>query len=384
MVQIKSKNVRSFITGDKSDKRECCKVLCFTRKEKDPVSEIYNESFYVDIFKYEETMKLAVEYILNNGFASAIPIMSSNQIDNHETCIKFEINPNSRKIYELFKSTISEIDETKYNKVFVNILYYIEELVSEYFNTNSENDNDDVFYINIKDSVFNAHRCLLFVGDNETGFPIFECCKNTALTKRTDFQLNFGTKATGHVGATYQECPVSFDKYLMTQIPGGGANLVLNSYTVSYLGSIFTPDLFEDYSKFRFALDIEFLPQNKLFYSNEESYNYFNEIITQSKESNDSQMWESIKPKTLACKMNHIKLVVSGTEAKKEDTADILFKLVKTITNINIDAIVQNPIPIDEFKTFVSEHTFYDNVNYVFEADIKDLFKNVVFNIATW
>ena len=383
MIQIKSKIIRSFTTDDKSNKRESCKVLCFTRKGKDDISEIYNESFYVDIFKDEETMKLAVEYILINGFASAIPVTSSDQIDNHETCIKFKINPDTLKIYKMFKSTVSEIDVSKYDKVFVNILNYIEELISDCFNELHENDAD-VFYINIKDSVFNAHRCLLFVGDSENGFPIFECCKNTALTKRTDFQLNFGTKATGYVGATYQECPVSFDKYLMTQIPGGGANLALNSYTVNYLGSIFTPELFEDYSKFRFALDIRFLPQNKLFYTNEESYDYFNEIITQSKESNDSKMWESIKPKTLACKMNRIKLVVSGTEAKKEDAAEILSKLVKTITHFNIDAITENPIPIDEFKSFVSERTFYDNVNYVFEADVDDLFKNIVFNVSTW
>jgi hypothetical protein len=383
MVQIKSKNIGSFAMGDKSDKREYCKALCFARKETDSVSEIYNESFYVDIFKNEETMKLAVEYILNNGFASAIPIMSSDQIDNHETCIKFKVNSDTRKIYEMFKSIVSEIDITKYNKMFVHVLNYVEELISDYFNTISKI-NDDVFYINVKDSVFNAHRCLLFVGNSENGFPIFECCKNTALTKRTDFQLNFGTKATGYVGATYQECPVSFDKYLMTQIPGGGTNLAIDSYIVNYLGSIFTPELFEDYSKFRFALDIEFLPQNKKFVSNEESYNYFNEMITQSRESNDSQMWKSIKPKTLACKMNRIKLVVSGTEAKEEDAAEILSKLVKTITNINIDMISKNPILIDEFKSFVSEHTFYDNVNYVFEADVNELCKNLAFNIVTW
>lgn len=383
MVQIKSKIIRSFTMNDKSDKRECFKVLHFTRKGKDTVSEIYNESFYVDIFENEETMKLAVEYILNNGFASAIPVMSSDQIDNHETCIKFKINPDTLKIYKEFKSIVSEIDVTKYNKVFVNILNHIEELITDSFNELHENDAD-VFYINVKDSVFNAHRCLLFVGGSENGFPIFECCKNTSLTKRTDFQLNFGTKATGYVGATYQECPVSFDKYLMTQIPGGGANLTIDSYTVNYLGSIFTPELFEDYSKFRFALDIEFLPQNKKFVLNEESYNYFNEIITQSKESNDSQMWGSIKPKTLACKMNHIKLVVSGTEAKGKDVVDILSKLIKTITNFDVDTISKNPVSIDEFESFVSEHTFYDNVNYVFEADVNELFKNIMFNIVTW
>lgn len=384
MIQIKSKIIRSFTMDDKSDKREYFKVLSFTRKEKDPVSEIYNESFYVDIFKSEDTMELAVDYILNYGFIGGVPITMSDLTNSHEIFIKFKIDSDTRKVYEMFKSTISGIDVTKYNKLCVQILDYIVELVSDYFDTISGNDNDDVFYINIKDSIFNAHRCLLFVGDCETGFPIFECCKNTTLTKRTDVQLNFGTKATGYVGATYQECPVTFDKYLMTQIPGGGANLVTDSYKVNYLGSIFTPELFDDYSKFRFALDIEFLPQNKKFVSNEESFNYFNEIIAQSRESNDSQMWGSINPKTLACKMNHIKLVVSGTEAKKEDTVYILSKLVKTITNIDVDMISKNPVSIDEFESFVSEHTFYDNVNYVFEADVDDLFKNIIFNIATW
>ena len=377
MLHIESKSIRSFNIGQNDNKTNYCKVISFSRNESDDVSKIYNESFYVDIFKDDDTVKRVVECFLNNGFVSAIPVMTGDQRENHETCIKFRVNQCSRNYYNMFKDLISSELSAK-NDLFVKILNYIDEVLSDFFK-DEEVIDDKVYYVNLKDSVFNAHRCGLLIGDD---FPIFECCGNIDLNKQTDIQLNFGTKVTGYIGATYQECPVSFDKYLMVQIPGSGSVLRMNAYNVSYLGSIFTPELFEDYSKFRFALDIRFLPLNKTFVSNSESYEYFNEMISQSKEANESKMWESYCPKRLSCKMNRIKLVVSGADSKKEDSVEILTKFVETITNF--DVFNSNIVDINTFKSFVSEHTVYDNVNYVFEADVDDLFKNIIFNVTTW
>ena len=95
------------------------------------------------------------------------------------------------------------------------------------------------------------------------------------------------------------------------------------------MGSIFTEELFEDYSQFRFALDIEFKPLNSKFATNVESFEYYHNMIDQTKEKNPSKLFSDRNKSKLNCKLTNIKLSLSGKLVTSEqDVEDVIRSLI--------------------------------------------------------
>lgn len=355
---------------------------------------VYNKDFYVDIFRDKETVEKAVDTLLKTGFVSAIPVMENDDRFNHETCIKFNLNSKSLEAHDYMKQYIDRVIEknTENNELYKSILDTINTTIENVFKQQPLDNR--TYFINMVDSIFNQHRMYLQLGSmkdtenkSETPIhtmPIFESCACLATTNKQDHQINFGTKVSGNISATYAECPISFDKYLMVQIPGSGANLTLSDLTLSYLGSIFTSEMFEDYSRFRFTMDISFKPLNKLFVNNAESFDHFDKMISTSKANVPSNMNERwFDPISILTKMKSIKLVLSGKEAKQEDVTDVICGFIKTLIS-TLYGSWKNKIDIDSYKTYIESKIKYDSINYVIDVDVPDLLQSVPFSITTW
>lgn len=355
---------------------------------------VYNKDFYVDIFSDKDTVEKVVDTLLKTGFVSAIPVMENDDKFNHETCIKFKLNMKSFEAFNYMKQYIDRVNE-KYaenSELYKSILNTITEAIENVFKQQPMDNR--TYFINMVDSIFNQHRMYLQLGSmkdtenkSETPvhtMPIFESCACLATTNKQDHQINFGTKVSGNVSATYAECPICFDKYLMVQIPGSGANLTLSDLTLSYLGSIFTPDMFEDYSRFRFTMDISFKPFNKLFVCNSEAFEHFDKLISTSKANVPSNMNERwFNPISILTKMKSIKLVLSGKESKQEDVTDVICGFIKTLIS-TLYGSWENRIDIDSYKKYIESKINYDSINYVIDVDVPDLIQSVPFSIVTW
>lgn len=346
--------------------------------------KILNERFYVSIFDSDEIMKKAAECIVKYGYISAIPIMNEDDRYYHETCVRVDNTTDLNEQVSKFEKIINEISETI--EVTNATKFVITELVDklndavEFFKSETkESENADSIYINIKDSVYNQHRCIVTAGNINRN--LFEACMNKITASKTDYQLNFGTKVTGTIGVSFGECPLSFGDYLCVQIPGGTSTLNLESYKLAYLGSIFTEELFEDYSKLRFALDIEFKPLNKTFATTKESFEHYSSIIDQTKEKNPSKIFANRNDSKLLCKLSNIKLSVSGSLANETIVENIVESLTLAICTVSETANISEIR--DKVMNKLSEKISHDH-DYDLSLDVEDIFKDIEFNIITW
>lgn len=346
------------------------------------LTKIFNERFYVSILENEEVMRKAATFLVKNGYISAIPMMNDDDREYHETCIRLvkddKFFDNLKRFEEILDEVSKDLSLSDVTKGVINELNDI--LFNDYSDPEYAKDAYYI-YINLKDNVYNQHRCIVSVNDVDN--TLFESCINKVTASKTDYQLNFGTKVTGNIGASFGECPITFGKYLGVQIPGGTSTLNLESYKLAYLGSIFNEELFEDYSQFRFALDIEFKPLNSKFATNDESFKYYHNIIEQTKEKNPSKLFSDRNKSKLICKLANIKLTVSGKLATSEqDVEDVIRSLIDAICVAgelkNSDEICAKVI--ERVRTRIK----HENLDYDLTLNLEDIFNNVEFFITTW
>ena len=358
-------------------------VIVRHASKEDDISRIFNNKFYVNVLESEDIMKKAATFLANNGYVCAIPVMSDDDRDYHETCIMLVRTDDFIKNIEQFENILNEATENNGAGVSNITKGVITELTSVFEDYSDPEYEKDAYYIfiNVKDSVYNQHRCIVSVNDINNN--LFEACVNKVTASKTDYQLNFGSKVTGNIGASFGECPIAFGKYLGIQIPGGTSTLNLESYKLAYLGSIFTNELFEDYSQFRFALDIEFKPLNSKFATNTESFEYYHNMIDQTKEKNPSKLFSDRSKSKLNCKLANIKLSVSGKLVTcEQDVEDVVRSLIDTICVAgelkNSDEICVKVI--ERVRTQIK----HENLDYDLSLNLEDIFSDIEFFITTW
>ena len=157
----------------------------------------------------------------------------------------------------------------------------------------------------------------------------------------------------------------------------------LQSYKLAYIGSIFNEELFEDYSQFRFALDIEFKPLNSKFATTKESFEYFHNIIDQTKEKNPSKIFTNRNNSKLMCKLSNIKLTVSGKLVTCEN--DLIDVIESLIDNMCVAGELENSKEIhDKVMDRVKSSITQNGKDYDLTINLEDIFNNVDFFITTW
>lgn len=312
---------------------------------------IYNKRFYVPI--NEQNLEKIIKTFFKYGFVNAIPNFDNSTLNRSKTMLSFEIDEDD-KYKENIKKIIVKLIEYKskyissgspltisivenFIKIFTEIkdhvLYPKEhgELVS------SDDYKNKVIYIEYMNNIFNLHGTKLYQDGN---------CDNTSsflstymlgeYLKGQDIKLNFSDKGDGIYSANLAPEMFCFSKYLFRPVIGSFMKFDKFGLTASYMGSLFTIEDFENYTKMRILLEVTLKPKfnSDNLFVDIETFNSYNNFINKIGNLKSTEYVEERFKVPL--ELDTITISIEGSDAAQYDKAEIVKEFIKSICPKNI------------------------------------------------
>ncbi len=346
-------------------------------------TSLYNYLFYVQV-NPDNYLKF-IKSFYTDGFVNAIPIFDKSLLNRSKTYISInlkEININNF-ISDLAKLSKEYKENNKVNEVndfvFTNLLNLIIRMKDRYV----DDIKDKVIFIDFRCALFNPHGIELVRSDSLANHtPLISSYNIAEYLKGNDIKLNFSDKGTGIYSASLSSEMFTVEGFLFRPIVGSYIRFDRYGLAASYMGSVFTPEEFENYTKLRILLDLEFTPKyGESLFSNIEDFEEFNKFIEKCKDIKSMQyMLRSFKVVSLS-KMT---IETEGTDAElfdKEKLAKmVLFSFIKSVGRLELISKVEK---LDDY--FKANFTF-NNTNgklIIKTNNVRD-YDDLSFDIFGW
>ena len=360
------------------------------RNKKD-VTNLYNYLFYVAATSdvYEKFVRSFYE----NGFVNAIPVFDKSSLNRSKSYISLNLDVLTLEtiINDLKASAQNYKENNKsFNKVNKFVFdCFIETL--EHIATENANDiNGKVLFIDFRNTLFNLHGIELRRHDTiKNRTPIISSYNVSEFLKGEGVKLNFSDKGTGIYSASLGPEMFTVEGILFRPVVGSYIRLDKNGLAASYMGSIFTPEDFENYTKLRILLELEFKPKyGETMFGDIDSFDDFNKFINHCKDVKATNYGlYNIKPVCLS-KMT---IEIEGSDANlfnREDIAKtILFSFIKSVGRMEL---VDEHTSINDLNSYFKEHFTFnagEHINDKLVVRTNDDFKtyeDLSFDIVGW
>jgi hypothetical protein len=334
----------------------------------DDETNVIDKDFYVNL----DTVNINefVKVIDKNRFANKMPIKNEN-IGRFVTYIKIT-KGNAEKIEKSIKDLVNTNHKENEPYTYGDFTNFM--ICSALINVAKDIDGDDtsIVYLQIFDNVVGGSFIGLYpVTENEdlkNNIPFFTASSLAETFSKEDYQLNFSTKVTGITAASFVTRPITFDNIYLEPVAGSHFTVNNDGIKISYLGTEFTKEKFEDLTNLKVLLDLEFEPINGKLYKTKSEFDTFNNFVNYVKSSTDFNT--STK---FGFKLSKISVKCEGSKSEEFGKSE------RIISRIN--AILQTYCPgitFDDISTNDKTTTEIVNNN---EFDLKvvvDVFSNIV------
>jgi hypothetical protein len=234
-------------------------------------TNIINKKFYVDLDEVDTNT--FIDVICKNKFANKMPV-KNEIVSRFSTYITFKLK-NIGKIGAVYaeflekKKDISTIGKN-YNNMILSVIRDIANETTDY-------DEKCNVYVDIYDSIVSSSYIGLFPKDSD--LPLFSAASLAETFSKEDYQLNFGTKVSGITSASFLTRPICIDNMYFEPVAGSYFTINNTNIKISYLGTEFTEEKFEDLANLRVLLDLEFTPIFEKLYKNKVDFDKFNSFV---------------------------------------------------------------------------------------------------------
>jgi hypothetical protein len=311
----------------------------------DKDNEVINKEFYVNL--YEVDTNEFINVISKNKFANKMPVKNEiiSRFVTYITFKKKDINQIIAHYATFLEKNINISSVAKlYNDNILTILNNINNELIDY--------RDDLdIYVDIYDSIVNSSYIGIFSKNSD--IPLFTAASLAETFSREDYQLNFGTKVTGIISASFVTRPISIGNIYFEPVAGSYFTINNNNIKISYIGTEFTKDKFEDLSNLRILMDLEFEPICKKMYKNKVEFERFNSFVKFIKSGSDFDT--STK---FGIKLTKISIKCEGTKSEEFGNSNGVMKKV-------IDLIKQ-------YYPDIQFNDIYDSTDYTTVANLQN------------
>ena len=360
---------------------------------KDDKIAFYNYLFFVPIVSTEDDIiKRCVLNLYKDGFVNKIPVFDTSILNRCKTMISIDLS--KVELVKVIDKFEKERDENKENVTldtikiaiinnFINVLKTINENKGNDYNL-----NNTTIFIEFKNSVYNMHGIELVNSWKSYSNPVLASYQVGEFLKGEDIKLNFSEKGTGIYSANLAHEFFTTAGYLFRPIIGSFARIDKFGFTASYMGSIFTNDDFENYTKLRILLEINLKPKSgKDFFNNLEDFENFNHFIDVCKNPNPTDITNVSITQTLS--LANINITIEGSEANSVNREKIAKDILKTLVLNNNPNF--NFTDDKLFDDYVNDHfvtngysELRDQIKYTIKSlDTKE-YNDVDFNVKGW
>lgn len=303
---------------------------------------IINDSFYVNLNDVDPTDFFKV--IMHNKFANKMPVKNS-VLDRFSTHFVIKSEDFGENLCSKYFKALENITDTERSKDYMNaIKTSLEHIISILHNVTEDISKHNI-YVDIYDSVISSSfigiHGLKKVDDiTEVSIPIFQASAFAEKIEKQDYQVSFSCKKDGIISASFITRPMCMGDIYFEPIPGSHLTIDKENVKVSYLGTEFDKEKFEDLGNLRIALDIFFTPDNGKVFKNEQEFDDFNDFIKYIKGENPDN-----KRYKINLKLHEIKITVEGNVADKVGYAEGIYNKVinyiKSGTNIPFEVLCE-------------------------------------------
>ena len=356
-------------------------------KEKHDVTNLYNYLFYVPTTSdvYEKFVRSFYE----NGFVNAIPVFDNSLLNRSKTYVSFNLDVLTLETIIMdLKGTAEtyEQEHKNFNSINKFVFDSFIELLERINKDNAKDIVGKIIFIDFRNTLFNLHGIELRRGDSlRNSTPIISSYNVAEFLKGDDIKLNFSDNGTGIYSASLSPEMFTVEGLLFRPVVGSHIRLDKNGLAASYMGSIFTPEDFENYTKLRVLLELEFKPKySESMFGNTDDFEDFNKFINNCKDVK-ATTYRLLNLKAVS--LSRMTLEIEGSDAEtldKEKLAKmILFSFIKSVGRLEL---VSNVDKLDSY--FKENFTFnageHTNDKLVVKTNDPTHYNDLSFDILGW
>ena len=291
---------------------------------------LYNRKFYVPITDLNsDIIERMVKSFNDLGFVNAIPVFDESTLNRGKTMIAIDTIVGLGNVINKFEEAIKNNSE-KVNKVNKFILEEFVEILKEIQKADPDFINNNVLFIEVRNTIFNLHGIELKFNNKTLAYPIINSYQISEFLQGEDIKLNFSEKGKGIYSASLNPEMFTVNNFLFRPVVGSFIRLDKNGLSASYMGSVFTEEMFENYTKLRILVEMNFKPAyGDSMFNSQEKFDNFNEFINHCKNVKSIEYLK--KNIDLPVSFDNMSILIEGEDAGKFDRRKIGEIILKSI-----------------------------------------------------